>query len=95
MNAVLNNSRTGAHILLLGFPYGNMVHNFESVVAFDRTIVGSVGSNSQNFKEAIRLIPKLNLEPLQKNILPATDYRQAWNSQRSGSTLKTLLSWEI
>lgn len=91
LNSLLNQSRTGATLLLLGLPYAEHVFNFDSIVAFDRTVVGSVGSNGADFEEALRVLPKMATDPFLKAMYPLKDYGQAFEAATSRSYLKVML----
>jgi threonine dehydrogenase-like Zn-dependent dehydrogenase len=91
LRTILNKSRTGATILLLGLPYAEHNFNFDSVVAFDRTIVGSVGSNGTDFEEALRVIPEIETAPFQKAVYPLDNFEQALKAAHSRSYLKVTL----
>lgn len=39
LSSVLQHASTGATLLLLGLPYSDQTFNFESIVAFDRTVI--------------------------------------------------------
>lgn len=92
LRTVLTRSRADSTILLLGFPYGEIQYNFENVVAADRTIIGSVGAASEDFRWAIETLPKLDTEPFTRMVLPLRQYAQAWDLHRSGRQLKVLLN---
>jgi threonine dehydrogenase-like Zn-dependent dehydrogenase/GT2 family glycosyltransferase len=62
LQKAIHDSMTGAKILLLGLPYEKMDFNFETIVAFDKSVIGSVGSTHDDFKEAIQALGKLNLQ---------------------------------
>jgi threonine dehydrogenase-like Zn-dependent dehydrogenase len=72
-------------------PYSRRDFNFESVVAYDKTIIGSVGSGSTDFDAALQLLTKLDVKPLLGNVLPLARYHQAWQSFAEKKTLKTIL----
>lgn len=91
LSQVLAESATGSTVLLLGFPYGREPFNFESVVAFDRAVIGSVGSTSRDFQEALRLLPELGLEPFLTAALPLAEFERAWELVRSRQHLKVML----
>jgi 2-desacetyl-2-hydroxyethyl bacteriochlorophyllide A dehydrogenase len=92
LKIVIEKSRAGAALLLLGLPYGFENFSFEQIVAYDKTIVGSVGSSSSDFTEALLLLPKLDISALVKNVLPLADFQKAWEAVRTRSELKILLS---
>lgn len=89
--ASLKKSSPGSTHLLLGLPYSRRPFNFEDVVAYDKTILGSVGSSSEDFVEAIKLLPKLSTEPFFECILPLEEYKTAWEKFRRRDHLKVLL----
>jgi threonine dehydrogenase-like Zn-dependent dehydrogenase len=91
LHELLDNSSTGATFLLLGLPYSRRDFSFESVVAFDKTIIGSVGSSSVDFAAALRLLPQLDVRPLLESVVPLKDYAQAWESFARRKFLKTIL----
>jgi threonine dehydrogenase-like Zn-dependent dehydrogenase len=91
LHELLEQSRTGATFLLLGLPYSRRDFNFESVVAYEKTIIGSVGSSSADFSAALRLLPKLDVKPLLENVVPLDRYQEAWKGFPEKKTLKTIL----
>lgn len=91
LHELLGNSRTGATFLLLGLPYSRRDFNFESVVAFDKTIVGSVGSSSKDFIAALDLIRKIEVQPLLESVVPLEEFGEAWRNFTKREHLKTLL----
>ena len=92
LEAILRQAPPSAAILLLGLPYARRQFNFESVVAYDHTIIGSVGSSSRNFEQALDLLPELDLEPFLQKTLPLEDYEEAWRLCRAGEYLKVMLN---
>lgn len=94
LETVLDKSRAGSAILLLGFPYASKPFNFERIVAYDKTIVGSVGSGSKDFRNAIDLIPHLELAPYLRKVLPLARFDEAWMMARRHEALKILLKVE-
>lgn len=88
---VLTETRADATILLLGFPYGDMTFNFESVVAGDRVIVGSVGGRSEDFRWALQTLPRLQLDAFLASIHRLEEFERAWDVLRSGQAFKTIL----
>ena len=91
LDTMMELSPAGATILLLGLPYAHKPFSFERVVAYDKTIVGSVGSSARDFDEAIQTIPKLDLKPFTSKVFPFKEFREAWDAFRSGEHLKILL----
>lgn len=91
LDAILHQSAAGATILLLGLPYARREFTFESIVAYDKTIVGSVGSSAQEFDEAIELLPQLDLTRFTQKVLPLDAYISAWEITKAKTYLKVLL----
>ncbi|HLG05716.1 MAG TPA: zinc-binding dehydrogenase, partial [Gemmatimonadales bacterium] len=91
LSTLLQESATGACLLLLGLPYGTHPFSFESIVGFDRVVVGSVGSTGADFEEALRVLPGFVMEAFLEARYPLRDYRRAWDALRSRAHLKVML----
>ncbi len=91
LETVLEKSGAGSSILLLVLPYARRTFNFERLVAYDKTIVGSVGSNARDFHAAIDLVGKLDLAPYFEHILPLSRFEDAWTMTRTHECFKVLL----
>ena len=91
LEKVLMESKEGATILLLGFPYGKINYNFENIVAQGKTIVGSVGSTRKDFQWALSYLTQIDSEQFINKVLPLQDFDKAWDLHRSGKHLKILL----
>jgi threonine dehydrogenase-like Zn-dependent dehydrogenase len=62
LQVILEKSRPGCVLLLLGLPYASQPFNFETLVGYDKTVIGSVGSATADFQEAIHVLPRLDLK---------------------------------
>ena len=91
LDTMVHRSMAGATILLLGLPYAHRKFTFESIVAYDKTVVGSVGSTARDFDDAIALLPQLDTARFTEKILPLADFMQAWDLARTGKHLKVML----
>jgi threonine dehydrogenase-like Zn-dependent dehydrogenase/glycosyltransferase involved in cell wall biosynthesis len=91
LSEVLSCAAPSSRILLLGLPYGEQRFNFEGVVAYDRSVIGSVGSSKNDFREALRLLPSLDVSELVKTVIPFDAYEEGWEMARRGEALKVLL----
>jgi threonine dehydrogenase-like Zn-dependent dehydrogenase/GT2 family glycosyltransferase len=91
LQTILTTSRPGATILLLGLPYARHDFTFEDIVAYDKAVVGSVGSTAADFREAVRLLPQLPLDPLTDAVRPLAQFDQVWAAFRGREHLKVLL----
>jgi len=91
LTSVLKESRTGATLLLLGLPYGEDAFNFESIVGFDKTVVGSVGSSGAEFEEALTVLSAIDTRHFTGVQYPLHEFEAAWNAVRSKSHLKVML----
>jgi 2-desacetyl-2-hydroxyethyl bacteriochlorophyllide A dehydrogenase len=90
LDGILHNSPAGATILLLGLPYAHRQFTFEKIVAFDKTVVGSVGSSAKDFADAIALLPQLETASFFEKVLPLSDFTNAWELARSQKYLKVI-----
>jgi len=90
LHAVLHQSRAGASLLLLGLPYARREFSFENVVVYDKVIIGSVGSTAQELREAIALLPQLDLQQYTQKTFPLEEFEAAWEVCRSKSHLKAI-----
>ncbi len=91
LSALLNQSRTGATLLLLGFPYETQSFSFESIVGFDRTVVGSVGSSGADFDEALATLPLLDTSAFLTLSYPLEEYALALRAVRARGHIKVML----
>jgi len=91
LNKALHDSPANATILLLGLPYGPQQFSFEAIAAFDKTVIGSVGSTSGDFDAAIKLLPELELDEFFKCRMPLEQFEMAWRTSRNGEALKVIL----
>ncbi|WP_172822776.1 alcohol dehydrogenase catalytic domain-containing protein [Paramagnetospirillum marisnigri] len=94
LDKALHAAPAGATLLLLGLPYARKEFSFEAIAAFDKTVIGSVGSTAEDFAEAIRLMPELDLSALMACSLPLSKFAEAWELARAGSRLKIILDVE-
>ena len=94
LNKALHESPANATILLLGLPYGPQQFSFEAIAAFDKTVIGSVGSTAVDFEDAIRLLPDLDLDEFFKCRMPLEDFEKAWETSRNGNALKVILDMD-
>ena len=91
LDAILHQSPAGARILLLGLPYAHREYTFENIVAYDKMLVGSVGSAAKHFDLAIELLPQIETDVFTQKVLPLSKFKEAWEITKSGKYLKTIL----
>lgn len=91
LDAMLEHSGTGATLLLLGLPYAHRNFSFESIVGFDRTVIGSVGSSSRDFDDALATLRTLDTACFLETSFPLEKYEDAWEAVRSRKYLKVML----
>ena len=91
LSSILENSATGATLLLMGFPYAQQHFNFESIVGFDKIVVGSVGSNGRDFEVALATLPLLDTSDFLRSSYPLEEYQLAWADVRSRAHIKVML----
>jgi 2-desacetyl-2-hydroxyethyl bacteriochlorophyllide A dehydrogenase len=94
LSRVLHDTPAGASILLLGLPYGKQAFSFETLAAYDKTVIGSVGSTADDFKEALSLLPKLNLPHHLTHSLPLNEFKKAWDDSKQANVLKVIIDVE-
>jgi len=91
LDNILHKSPAGATILLLGLPYAHRNFTFEGIVAYDKIIVGSVGSSAKHFDLAIELLPQIETGAFMEKVLPLSDFKEAWKLTKAGKYLKIIL----
>lgn len=91
LTRILEKSMTGCTVVLLGLPYAAHTYSFEGIVAFDRTVIGSVGSASRDFTEALTLLPRLKMDGFVGAVYPLDQFEQAWDRVRKRTDLKVML----
>ncbi len=91
LHKLVEGSPAGSIFLLLGLPYSRREFDFQNIVAFDKTIIGSVGSSFDDFDAALEILPGIDTEPFLQNIIPLSDFEKAWESCKQGQYLKTIL----
>ncbi|MDO8605771.1 MAG: alcohol dehydrogenase catalytic domain-containing protein [Phaeospirillum sp.] len=94
LDRALHGSPANAALLLLGLPYGQRAFSFEAVAAYDKFIIGSVGSTKDDFEAALKLMGNLDLTPYFQCAMPLAQFRQAWDTAKSGTVLKVVLDVE-
>jgi 2-desacetyl-2-hydroxyethyl bacteriochlorophyllide A dehydrogenase len=94
LTSLLQHSATGATLLLMGLPYAHHNFSFESIVGFDKIVVGSVGSNGRDFEEALATLPLLDTRPFLEASYPLEEYERAWNDVRSRAHIKVMLKMD-
>jgi len=92
LNQLLIESRPGATLLLLGLPYAEQNFSFESIVAFDRTVIGSVGSSAHDFREALATLPSIDTSSFLRAAFPLEEYDKALAAAHAHSVLKVMLT---
>ena len=91
LHHILEGTPAGASILLLGLPYARREFSFETLVGYDKTVVGSVGSDAEDFRGALSVIGKLNLSAFTRATFKLESYARAWESCRERRALKTVI----
>ena len=90
LDAMLEESATGATLLLLGLPYAHRDFSFESIVGFDRAVVGSVGSSGRDFEEALSTLGVLDTSHFIGVPYALEEFKEAWAAMRSRRQLKVM-----
>mgnify|MGYP003635643915 CR=1 FL=1 len=94
LDRVLHLTPANCRILLLGLPYGLAQFSFETIAAFDKTVVGSIGSTGEDFERAIAVLDKLDLEPYFENIVPLKNFEAAWIKYENAGAFKIIFDLE-
>ena len=87
----MHNSAAGATLLLLGLTYAKRDFSLEAIVGYDKTIVGSVGSNGDDFDRALAILPLIDTAHFMEKLLPLSEFRQAWELARARAHLRVML----
>jgi len=93
MKQALLLSRPEAVILLVGLTGTSIDINMDDIICSDKTIKGSISSQTQDWQMAITLISNgsLALEPFKNRVFPMSQYQEALTHSESGENLKVLL----
>ena len=91
LSSLLERSPTGATLLLLGLPYAEESFSFESIVAFDRSVIGSVGSNGADFDRALGMLARIDTTAFLTSTFPLARFEDAWAEFRRRTSLKVML----
>ena len=84
-------SKPGATVLLLGLPYSRRQFTAPSSATFDKTMIWSFGAGSDDYREAMRLLPQIPMDRLTDWVFPLSQFHDAWDSYSRGDHLKVLL----
>jgi 2-desacetyl-2-hydroxyethyl bacteriochlorophyllide A dehydrogenase len=91
LSSLLQKASTGATLLLMGLPYSDQTFNFEEIVAFDRSVVGSVGSSGADFREALATLPMIDTTPFLQTTYTLHQFERALEVAQSKLSLKVML----
>jgi 2-desacetyl-2-hydroxyethyl bacteriochlorophyllide A dehydrogenase len=91
LSSLLQQCATGATLLLLGLPYSSHTFSFEAIVAYDRSVLGSVGSSGADFEQALATLARIDTTPFLSTAYPLTEFEKAWTMVRSRRVLKVML----
>ena len=91
LETMLVQSPAGATILVLEIPSAHERFSLQDPVAYDKTLVGSVGSGVAEMEEALGVLPGLELGAFLDHLVPIYSFQEAWASVKRGTHLKTTL----
>lgn len=91
LDAVLTHSPAGATVLLIGLPYGNKSFTFETIAAYDKAVIGTVGSTADDFAAAIKLLADLDLAAHTQVTRPLEAFAEAWVDSKRDDILKVII----
>lgn len=93
MEEALFSSGPEAVILLVGLTGTFINMDMDAIICSDKTIIGSISSQSQDWQKAIELISsgRLSLDPFKDTVFPMSRYQDALIHSEGGENLKVLL----
>ena len=91
LQQMLQKSSPSAALLLLGLPYSHRQFTIQGGLESDKTIIWSIGAESEDFREAVHLLPDLPMSSLTECVVPMPQFNEAWDLFRQGDHLKVLL----
>jgi len=94
LSTILQGASTGATLLLMGLPYSDQTFNFEAIVAYDRSVIGSVGSSGADFDEALITLPRIDAAPFLENRYSLEHFDRALEAARSKACIKVMLKFD-
>lgn len=91
LEQVIKESRNDVTIMLLGFPYGDVSYNFEDLVGKEKVFAGSVGGDSEDFPQALKILPGIEIPDAVYTVMPLNQFEKAWDIHRTSKYLKIFL----
>jgi D-arabinose 1-dehydrogenase-like Zn-dependent alcohol dehydrogenase/glycosyltransferase involved in cell wall biosynthesis len=92
VEAIARQSAPDSSLLLLHDGEGHSrAANMETLVAFDKTVVGSVGSTRADFEEALAQLASLDIDSLIGSVYPLEQFASAWQSAKTRALPKVML----
>jgi len=95
LDTVLHHTSAGTTIVLLGMPYGPREFSFEAVAAYDKSVIGSVGSAKDDFQAAIQIVETLDLTAFENEPLPLAAFAEAWRMSKQPEILKVFIDPQL
>lgn len=90
-NLAIQASQRGASLLFLGDHRTKSHLDIEALVRREKILVFSAGSETTDLREAIDMLPHLELGPLLQPVVPLKDYKTAWKLLRERPGLRLLI----
>ena len=84
-------SKPGATVLLLGLPYYRRQFMAQDRAEFDKTMIWSFGARSDDYREALRLLPEIPTDRLTDCVFSLSRFHESWESFSRDDHLKVLL----
>jgi threonine dehydrogenase-like Zn-dependent dehydrogenase/GT2 family glycosyltransferase len=91
LEQIIHGSRANVAILLLGLPYAHREFSFETIVGYDKTVVGSVGSTAKEFALAPSVLRDIDTSAFLRSSFPLSAYKEALELAESRRFLKVML----
>lgn len=88
---MMDSSKPGATLMLLGLPYSERQFAIQGRSSVDKTMIWSVGAGHDDMREAVKVLNGVPTRGLTERVFPMSQFRQAWEGFRRGDDLKILL----
>ena len=88
---MMDSSRPGATLVLLGLPYSERQFAIQGRSAVDKTLIWSVGAGRDDMREAVKVLNDVPTKNLTDRVFPMSQFREAWDGFHRGDDLKVLL----
>jgi threonine dehydrogenase-like Zn-dependent dehydrogenase len=92
LKQILGAIRAQSRLVLIGFPYEDAMLSPEKLVEKEVQVRGSLGSDSQDFKDALSLLPRLDVDVYLEQVYPIQAFAEAIDVSRNPELLKVMIA---